>query len=73
MVTWGPQRVLKPGRWFYLMPHKIRISILSPIYPDDSLHPSQKKDPQEQKALLDELRNLMQKEYDAISPQKSKA
>ena len=71
MVTWGPQKVLKPGRYFYLMPHKIRISILPPIFPEDPLHPSQKKDPQEQKALLEELRELMQKEYDAISPKKA--
>ncbi|MDH5716679.1 MAG: 1-acyl-sn-glycerol-3-phosphate acyltransferase [Spirochaetia bacterium] len=63
IVIHGTQLIKPPKKKFYIMPHKIYIDVLKPIYPDDDLHPSNANSPYSEEEQSDKIRELMQRSY----------
>lgn len=71
MVLYGTREVL-PHDKMYVMPGRIILQILEPIYADDKMHPSQAKNVKEEEVILENLRAKLSKTYGELAKEVEK-
>ncbi|RME91690.1 MAG: 1-acyl-sn-glycerol-3-phosphate acyltransferase [Candidatus Hydrogenedentota bacterium] len=71
IVLYGTQEINNPWIKMCLLPHKVIISVMDPIYADNPLHPANEQSKYSDKERLEKLRELMMEEYDRLAPPKN--
>ena len=66
VVLCGTRQAYSEKKPYRIYPTKIKIKILKAIYPNDKMHPFNKKSKLTKDAKLKEMHNIMEKEYKAL-------
>lgn len=67
LVIYGTNKILPINKKFFMLPHRAVISVLEPIRPENPLHPSQAKSVADEDHLLENLRDKMNRNFQALA------
>lgn len=72
IMLYGTSKALPVNKKFYLLPHKIILKILPPIYPGNELHPATANSVREEDEILEKLRKSLSQVYNDLADEMEK-